>query len=163
MNSKLRKAYDHERALGWRAQQALRNARIRLAWDKQDGWQSDDSDDSDCAPYERGSGYGPVRLRLVPHDSACLDDLLGDGLSERERKAQTERCNHAGVWGLIGEYWDGAEWQHADSCYGFVGDDWSDSGYDTDIMSATLGAYVARIMEYASELEASRPDMYGNR
>jgi hypothetical protein len=43
-----------------------------------------------------------------------------------------------GVWGIVGEYFDGERWQHADSCFGFVGDDWKNSGYDTDIMRATL-------------------------
>jgi hypothetical protein len=44
------------------------------------------------------------------------------------------------VWGIIGEYFDGEKWQHADSCFGFVGEDWKYSGYDTDIMQVTLNA-----------------------
>ena len=48
--------------------------------------------------------------------------------------------NRQGVWGIVGEYFDGEVWQHADSCFGFVGDDWKNSGYDTDIMQATLDA-----------------------
>ena len=48
--------------------------------------------------------------------------------------------NREGVWGIVGEYFDGERWRHADSCFGFVGDDWKNSGYDTDIMRATVDA-----------------------
>jgi len=29
-------------------------------------------------------------------------------------------------------------WDHMDSCWGFVGDDWKDSGYDIDFKEAGL-------------------------
>jgi hypothetical protein len=64
-------------------------------------------------------------------------DIHPDRL-ERERKAEVERVERDGVWGVVGEFFDGEEWQHADSCFGFIGDDWKDSGYDVDIMASTL-------------------------
>jgi hypothetical protein len=45
---------------------------------------------------------------------------------------------------VIGEYWDGESWQHADSCWGHVGyKDPSDpfgNAYAADIMLATIAA-----------------------
>src|ERR1700693_6591303 len=79
-----------------------------------------------------------------------LEDLEGDGFNpkanpdisasklQRDREVFIAKVNREGVWGVIGEYFDGEQWRHADSCFGFVGDDWKDSGYDTDIMRATL-------------------------
>ena len=57
---------------------------------------------------------------------------------ERERKEFLDKVNRDGVWGIIGEFFDGETWQHADSCFGFVGDDWKGRGYDVDIMRETL-------------------------
>lgn len=59
---------------------------------------------------------------------------------ERDLQQFRDKVNRDGVWCVIGEYFDGEEWQHADSCFGFVGDDWKHFGYDTHIMRATLNA-----------------------
>jgi hypothetical protein len=79
-----------------------------------------------------------------------LEDLEGDCFNpkanpdtpvsklERDRGEFIAKVDREGVFGVIGEYFDGERWQHADSCFGFVGDDWKNSGYDTDIMRATL-------------------------
>jgi hypothetical protein len=132
--------YARERATGTLAKNALHNVRIRAAWRKAE-W------DEHSEPE-----IGDVRLRIVADDSADLDDLFGDTFNpkvnsdiplarlERERQAEVDRVNRDGVWGVIGEYYDGEEWQHADSCFGFIGEDWKDSGYDVDIMSQTLDA-----------------------
>jgi len=166
MESRTLKTYQAQRALGWHAAQALRNARTLAAWDKLDGWTANCDDGT--APYERGSGYGAVRLRIVSDDS--YDDSYIDtwsDVSEKERERIRadlwERIAQDGVCGVVGEYWTGDAWEHADSCFGFIGDDWRNSGYDVDIMSATMDAYVAHVMDYASELEATRPDMYAAR
>jgi hypothetical protein len=118
--------YQRERANGWNAQQALRNAKVRAEWEK-------------ALPC--------VRLRIecdeMPYDDSYIDTWTDQRESEREksRKALWERIEREGVVGVIGEYFDGDEWVHVDSCWGFVGDDWVHSGYDTDIMRATLDAY----------------------
>ena len=95
---------------------------------------------------------GNVRLRVVPDEICSLEDLEGDCFNpkanpdipasrlKRDREEFIAKVNREGVWGIIGEYFDGEVWQHADSCFGFVGDDWKHSGYDTDIMRATLDA-----------------------
>jgi hypothetical protein len=113
------------------------------------GWDKDE-----VAEYSSGEPInakrGNVRLRLVPDEMCSFEDLEGDCFNpkanpdtpasrlERDRKEFMEKVKREGVWGVIGEYFDGEKWQHADSCFGFVGDDWKSSGYDTDIMRATL-------------------------
>lgn len=112
-----------------------------------------------------------VRLRTADDPHSTVEDLAGDmfnpkydGLTpsqrERERKAFVERVRDEGATCLIGEYFDGDDWQHADSCWGFIGDDWKDSGYDVDIMRATLSAYDAHAESVARDTESERPDMY---
>jgi hypothetical protein len=88
---------------------------------------------------------------LIQADETCsLADLEGDCFNPKanpdipisklqsDRKEFIAKVDREGAWGIIGEYFDGEQWQHADSCSGFVGDDWKNSGYDTDIMRATL-------------------------
>lgn len=116
------------------AQNALREARIVDEW-------------------EQHENAGHVRLRIVEDEYADIGNLEGDTFNpkanpdispaklERERAAFIERINRDGVVGVIGEYFDGEDWQQADSCWGFVGDDWKESGYDIDIMSQTLEAF----------------------
>ena len=124
--------YRRRRRNGWLATNALRAAKVQSAFDALE-------DET-------------VRLRIVPDDYVGLDDLFGDTYNpdanpdipikqmEREKQEEIDRINRDGVWGVIGEYFDGCNWQHADSCFGFVGDDWRDSGYDIDIMESALDA-----------------------
>jgi hypothetical protein len=104
--------------------------------------------------FEKLEDKGLVRLNTVPDDSAEMDDLKGDTYNReanpdiqesrmaREEKEFEEKVARDGVWGVVGEYRvsEDEEYEHADSCFGFVGDDWKDSGYDTDIMAATIAA-----------------------
>lgn len=162
------------------ATSALRGARwalaadsVREAWDDSDGFEISEYDRYiDSAPGASLECLGPVRLRLVPDETCCLDDLLGDRYNhevnsnikpeilDRERAAYIERIENDGVCGVVGEYWNGQAWEHADSCFGFVGDDWRESGYDSDIMSTTLDAWNAHLESAAREIERERPDMY---
>ena len=143
-NRELIRAYLRERDKGVQARWALRNAKIRIEWDKKNGQVVSEFEQS------RDAKRGDVRLRIVVDDCVDLDNLFGDTFNpqanpdipesrlERERQAEIERVNRDGVWGVIGEYFDGEDWQHADSCFGFIGDDWKDSGYDTDAMASAL-------------------------
>lgn len=102
-----------------------------------------------------------MRLRMVPDETCSLEDLEGDCFNSKanpdipasrlqhDREDFIAKVNRDGVWGIIGEYFDGEAWHHADSCFGFVGDDWKHSGYDTDIMRATLDkAKDSRVCRY---------------
>ncbi len=135
--------YRRERARGFQARWALSNARTRMEWEKHE-----------VAEYSSGEPSDPkrgnVRLRVVSDETCSLEDLEGDCFNPKanpdisasklhhDRQQFIETVNREGVWGIIGEYFDGERWQHADSCFGFVGNDWEHSGYDTDIMRATL-------------------------
>lgn len=91
-----------------------------------------------------------VRLRWVPDESYSLGDLEGDTYNPkanpdiapsrlaRERKEFHALIERDGVWGLVGEYFDGRKWQSGDSVWGLVGQD--DCGYLPDIQRATLDA-----------------------
>lgn len=157
----LAKAYAKERRAGWLAKEAIRNARTRKEWNDLDGFVAEYNDDDAPDDYSRG----PVRLRIVPddyYDDSYLDTWTDIRESERERirKELWRRIESDGAWGVIGEYWNGDEWESVDSCSGFVGEDWHNSGYDTDIMHATISAYNNHIEQSARALEATRPDMY---
>lgn len=164
MDKAVLKEYKRRRAQSWdwavasrshheknmtRAREALRDARIVAAFE----------------------ANAEVRLRVEYDQRANFDDLAGDmfnpkydGLThsqrERERKAFEERVRDEGATGIIGEYFDGEDWQRADSVWGFIGDDWKDSGYDVDVMSAALDAYSAHCESLALDMERERPDMY---
>lgn len=105
--------------------------------------------------FEAAEAAGLVRLRVEPDVFCTLEGLEGDmftpdvwpHVSDRTRgearAAFRDKVNREGVWHVAGEYFDGETWQFADSCGGFVGDDWQGSGYDTDIQRATLDALAA--------------------
>jgi hypothetical protein len=144
-NKQLLRLYQRERTRGFQATWALSNARTRLEWDQHE-----------VAEHFIGEPIDPkrgnVRLRLVPDETCSFEDLESDCFNpetnpdipasrlQRDREEFIAKVNRDGVWGIIGEYFDGEKWQHADSCFGFGGDDWKYSGYDTGIMRATLDA-----------------------
>lgn len=94
---------------------------------------------------------GTVRLRTEPDTIVDIDDLAGDcydpkanpdiqpHVLAREYMEFVELVNREGLYGLIGEYWNGEEWVNAGSCWGFVGDDYG--GYEYDIMNAAIDGF----------------------
>ena len=146
------------RSQGWRASQALSAARTLERWEDNDGAIVEDYCDSDEP--------GTVRL-LISADNDVYDDSYFDTWDditesqlERLRSELWARVEREGVYGVIGEYWDGHAWCEVDSCWSFIGDDWLNSGYDHDIMRATLDAYSDHLDSEARALEVTRPDMY---
>jgi len=99
--------------------------------------------------------YGEVRLLAEPDDSADFADLIGDA-PESVVKSETKRADRDGVWGIVGQYLDPAtgEWVTADSVWGFIGDDWQDSGYDYSVKRATLDAWARAYKPLARVLVA---------
>jgi hypothetical protein len=150
--------YKAERSKGWRASHAFQNAKTLLEADRLDA-------DIGCDEYDEP---GTVRLRIAWDDSGYDDSYLDtwtdirDCERERIRAELWSRIERDGVVGVVGEYWNGDEWIDADSCWGFIGDDWRDSGYDTDILASAIDAYHENLNNRARALEATRPDMYAN-
>lgn len=92
---------------------------------------------------------GSIRLIKEVDDAYNLSDLKGDTYvvkfhpeisPEKIRKEELEfeqRVETEGVWFYSLESWDSAidgGWIHIDSIGGFVGDDFTGSGYDTEML-----------------------------
>lgn len=89
--------------------------------------------------FNRLESSGLARLITKPDDCPDLSFLDQDCFAD-VRKSEYERANRDGVCGLIGEYRvdKHSPWIEADAVWGFIGDDWKDSGYDADIMRSTI-------------------------
>jgi hypothetical protein len=130
----VRSNYHRFRRAGWRADEAIRAARILERWDE-------------------AKGEGWVRIQVEPDDSGWHhDDICG---CDRGDKCQVLRAAiDNGVYAVIGEYRDDPDapeddrWMPGDSVCGFVGyDDPLDpylNPYVLDIMATTLDALDAQ-------------------
>jgi len=100
--------------------------------------------------FQKAEEEGLLRFQVLP-DEEMYDDSYVDtwtDVSEEERVKEKldlwRRIEREGVWGVVVEkhfHCDacGADrWDHVDSCWGFVGDDWKDSGHDLDFKEAGL-------------------------
>lgn len=133
MNAIATNEYKRLRKSGWGAKQAVSRAKLLARW-------------------EGMKQAGMVRLRIAPDEFVNMDDLKGDTYSRkanpdipeprmaREEKEFEERIEREGVCGIVGEYWNGEEWVQVDSCWGFVGDNWKESGADDGIREAAMDA-----------------------
>jgi hypothetical protein len=83
---------------------------------------------------------GLVRLKITRDNDIDIAFLVGEGCSKAQERREIERINRYGVWGIIGEYRisEHDPWQHGESCWGFIDEDWKDSGYDSDIKYTTI-------------------------
>jgi len=117
LDQKTRRDYARLRAMHWSAREALRAAKIRTRFE--------------ALEYE-----GRVRLDIEADD---MPYQYGDYENEKETNLKIER---EGLWGVVTFVscpCCGA-WTHVDSCWGFIGEDWRDSGYDTDLMDSAIDA-----------------------
>lgn len=162
------------------ARSALHQARMtlecratRAAWDAAGG--------ETVPAYEARDDWeeGDSRVRIVEHpdECACMDDLKGESFSPdvnhdinpnilaREEREFEERVQRDGVFGYVAQWWDGDDWQDADSIWGFVSDDFTGSGYDDDLMRGALDALAEHLDTLATvaacEMMQARPDMHG--
>ena len=95
---------------------------------------------------------GDVHLRIESYYDADPEDLMGDLFEpeanpdipevelQSEKTSYIQRMDDEGIWGVIGEFKCPycESWIEADSVWGFVGNDWKESGYDEDIMNTTM-------------------------
>jgi hypothetical protein len=127
MDAATQREYRRLRNLGWKPDDALRAAKITVA-------------------FRDAEADGLVEFEVVPDEYLGIEDLEGDVFKaelhpeiprsqiERERKEFHDRIEHDGVWGIVSK----VNGKTIDSVWGFVGDDWKDSGYDTDVKAAAL-------------------------
>jgi len=98
--------------------------------------------------WDRLESAGLVRLSIIPddyYDDSYIDtwDDASESRREQIKKELWEKIERDGVWGIVGEYKidpESENWEHGDSCFGFIGDEWRDSGYDHSIKELTITA-----------------------
>jgi hypothetical protein len=102
-----------------------------------------------------------VRLIVVPDDCYDIDNLKGDCYNpvvnpdipaerlEAEEREFEEKVGAEGVYGIVGQYKCPCcgSWEDADAVWGFVGDDWSGSGYDADVIISAEKALTDKITD----------------
>jgi len=125
--------YERLRAKGFSEKDASRAAKIAVAFDE----------------AERRE---VLRFRVLP-DQEMYDDSYIDTWEDMTKEERTQaklelwqKIERDGVWGIVVEKYFKCDacgrqgWEQVDSCWGFVGDDWQDSGYDTDLKNQGLKA-----------------------
>ena len=126
------------------AVQAFREAKIRVRWEAMDG--------DEASEFDEYHFSDKVRLLIVP-DADCTYDCACDNV--KCEQSWREHAERDGCWGIVGQYrsieggfgasgsgvrqW--TSWVDTDAVFGFVGDDWRNSGYDLDIMESAMDAY----------------------
>jgi hypothetical protein len=125
--------YKRLRTKGFAVVEAKRTARINVA-------------------FSRAEQDGIVRFKVVPDNIEPYDDSYIDTWDcPDEEKLQLkrdlwEKIEREGVWGIVVEkhvkceHCKSNRWDQVESCWGFVGEDWKDSGYDLDFKMAALQA-----------------------
>lgn len=128
MDLETRKEYARLRKAGFGASQAARGARINVA-------------------FGRAAKAGLVRLDAIEDCEAYDDSYIdtwtdqAESVRAKARKETRARVESEGTCG-VRTYAMGAcgKLHEVDSCWGFIGDDWRDSGYDHDLKRAALDA-----------------------
>ena len=126
MDKRILAEYSRLRSLGWRAKDAIDAART-------------------LAQFERLEILGLVKLAIEPeqeqYDASYVDTW---DLSERRREAAKkeimDRVASEGTYFVMAmaRASESDEFLCVDSCGGFIGDDWIDSGYDVDLRRAAV-------------------------
>lgn len=111
----VRREYSRLRAKGWHAGEALRAAKV-------------------TARFRNLEHEGLVRLSVHADDTPigdCFEDARDQELAQEQ-----------GLWGIVSERYCATcdRWTPVDSVWGFIGEDWRDSAYDTDVMEAAIEA-----------------------
>lgn len=114
MNATVRAEYKRLRRKGWTASDAMHAAEVNAA-------------------FEEAEAEGLVAFEVIPDESADLSFLDQDCM-EDVREAEYSRADSCGTWGIVAT----VNGKTVDSVWGFIGDDWKDSGYDTDVKAAAL-------------------------
>jgi hypothetical protein len=91
-----------------------------------------------------------IRMIVVVDNDYDIENLKGDSynpevnpdididLLKRGEEEFEDRVSEEGVCGIISQFKCPCcgSWMDADSVFGIVGDDWTESGYDTDLINS---------------------------
>ncbi len=126
--------YRRLRGLGERANVALRSAKIK-------------------DEFSYLESLGLVRLIVKPDEFSDLSYLDQEMFADVRQK-ELDRAERDGTCGIVSQYRvsDDDDWQEADSVWGFIGDDWKDSGYDSDLMDSAIQAYYSANLSSVPQL-----------
>lgn len=124
MNTDTITRYNRERKLGFSAKCALQNAKTR-------------------EKFKRYECAGLVRIRIEPdlerYDESYVDTWdCSSKKKDRIKKEIFAKLERDGAWGIIAEACVNERWMEMDSVWGFIGEEWRDSGYDVDLMMAAI-------------------------
>lgn len=128
MNPHVLREYARLRKLDWSAVQAMRSAKIRDVFTNLEAQDlvrfavEADDEQYDMSFIDAWDERPSVKKRYKKEIAARLDREGHNCLVTYSRASDDE------------------PWEHADSCGGFVGDDWKDSGTDFDLMLAAIEA-----------------------
>jgi hypothetical protein len=136
MEQQTAREYARYRALGYTATDALRSARINTL-------------------FEAAEDSGAVKFEVVydqeQYDDSYLDTWSDIHKTKREhlRKQLWNRIEREGTYGIKAYALDPYTYLlvEVDSVWGFIGNDWKDSGYDVDVKNSALQAVQACIQE----------------
>lgn len=102
----------------------------------------------DCVIDRSTNSHVNARARLYKHKGTDYRVSEADAFTWRtcrygqpckHKCDEAQRIERNGVSGIVAQVRTAlGEWVDVDSCWGFVGDDWKDSGYDLDAMTAAL-------------------------
>lgn len=102
----------------------------------------------DCEIDRSTNSHATPRARLYKHKGIDYRVSEADAFTGRscergqpcKHKCDTaQRIDRDGVSGIVAQVRTAlGQWVTVDSCWGFVGDDWKDSGYDQDAIGAAL-------------------------
>lgn len=118
MRNSIQREYARLRAKGWTASYAFGAAKTNVA-------------------FAEAEALGHVRIEHVSDD---MPYEYGDAGDDPKWRAEVDRLIDSwGVWGIVAYYRDAVGDEHvADSCFGFIGNDLEDNGYDSDIKQSAL-------------------------
>lgn len=106
---------------------------------------------------------GAMRIRLEPDNEPydpgdTLEPYRGSDGRMRSRDELERELNHMletyGVWGTIGEVWDGSEWVDVDSCWGHAGYKNLDCPIENDYVVDHMAECLARRSELGEDIAA---------
>ena len=134
MNKRVRSEYGRLRKKGWPAKDALRAARVKDAFD--------DLENAGLVKFE-------VLMDPECHDASYVDTWIdkSEAWRQRTKREIRDRADQEGTWGIVTSIRasEDAGWEEVDSVWDFVGDDWKDSGYDTDVMNSAVDAVQKKV------------------
>lgn len=141
--------YTEARKRGYTAKMAFNFAKTEQAF-RELGGVIEHETDNFVRSAESFVRVSVLEMHELP-DVSYVDTWTDIPTQRRERIKQEilERVKCEGLWGIVGEWFDGAEWHVCDCVWDFVGDDWKWSGCLEDVKQTAIDAFEENMMQAA--------------